>query len=207
MKKVITITLFFFIWISAYAQDYSEREEAYLPRIQGDSIFMNMFKPKENGKAKDYNETERVYLSEIQADSAFLRMLDSVLSGESEEGYYSEDFGYGIDFSLDIYGNQYARVCPFGTRVPKFGTEFGIMDYKGYPFLFCFIQSLKDGGFIKITDKMVPFDFAVDQSRMLEDGTFELDSIYSGDDWYGFWLFRYENDEWILVRREESTVY
>ncbi len=149
----------------------------------------------------DLKETERVYLPEVQVDITLLNVLDSVLTVESKAIYYREtDFTYGISLLADQYGNRCVKIEPLDKRVPNTGQDWGIMNYKGHSFIF---SGSKYSEIVKITENKIPFDFAINQTRVLEDGTLLLDFIE--DDRYGLWIFRYEYGELKLVERAEPN--
>lgn len=142
----------------------------------------------------DPNKTTREYLPEIQVDSAFFSMLDNVLTAESHESYYRKDFNYGITFFADQHGNNCIQIEAMGRRVLKNGIEFGLMTYKGHTFIF---YGKKNDKMIKITERKVPFDFAVDQTQVLDDGTLLLDSIEN--DSFSIWIFQCDDKTLKLI--------
>ena len=141
----------------------------------------------------DPNKTNREYLPEIQVDSIFQNMLDNVLTTEAQESYYRKDFNYGITFFSDQHGNDCIQIEAIGRRVLKNGIEFGVMTYKGHIFIFYGKKNNK----VNITEKKVPFDFAVNQTQVLKGGTLLLDGIEN--DSFSTWIFRYDDDELKLI--------
>lgn len=134
------------------------------------------------------NKTIRAYLPEIQVDSAFLNMLNSILEVESQETYYRKDFNYGITFFLDQHGNDCIQIEAIGRRVLKNEMEFGVIIYKGHTFI-CYGKKNRN---VKITEKKMPFDFAIDQTKILDDGTLLLDGIET--DRFKVWIFQYSSN-------------
>ena len=141
----------------------------------------------------DLNKTKREYLPEIQVDSIFQNMLDNVLTTDAQESYYRKDFNYGITFFSDQHGNDCIQIEAIGRRVLKNGNEFGVMTYKGHIFIFYGKKNNK----VNITEKKVPFDFAVNQTQVLKGGTLLLDGIEN--DSFSTWIFRYDDDELKLI--------
>ncbi len=148
-------------------------------------------------------QTQRAYLPEIRVDSSFLRVLDCVLLAESEEAYYRKDTNFGISLFSDEYGSSCAQIEVLGRRVLKNGREIGIMVYKGHSFIF---YGRKDDRIVKIsTSTNLPFDFAVNQTQTLSDGTVLLDGVES--DRFRIWIFRYENNDFRLIIRSGPAGY
>ena len=138
--------------------------------------------------------TTRVCLPEVQVDSDLLNVIDSVLVIESRESYYNKNFRYGISLLLDQNGDNCIQIEAIGRRVLKNGREFGIINYNNHTFIFYGKQNDRH---LKITDRKIPFDFAVNQTKTMEDGTVLLDGLES--DRFGIWIFRYEDKKLRLV--------
>ena len=135
------------------------------------------------------SKTSNVLLPEMRADCTFLHVLDSGLVVEHTEKYYKNNFRYGISFFLDQHGKSCVQIEAIGRRVLRIGNEQGILNYKNHTFI---IYGKFNNSILKPTGKMLIFDFAVNQTKTMDDGTVLLDGIEQ--DRFSVWIFRYDGE-------------